>query len=280
MYHFKSYPDFVNSLGLDYNEIAEKRRWTDEDVVEEFKKYEANGHELNATSLTKINIALYAQICDRFGSYEGFLTNLGYDYSEITKRRIWSEQDVINALKEREANGESFVSAIIADEHFALYRACTTVFGSYRNAIEYAGLSYDSCVDDVFECSYFGREFENKLKEMFQALGYGYDYHYQGLKGIIPDFYDAPNNIIIDAKLSSWTVFNSSTIEKYIPHCDKLVIVYLRGARIKRRIDGMEMRHISYYYDELREKGLDHFIDEFAELRRKLDEKQSQKEAS
>lgn len=279
-YHYGSYKKFIESFGINYNELADKRRWTDAEVIEEFRKYEESGRELNAKSLSEYSEALYIQIATRFGSYEEFLTLQGYDYQEITKKRTWSESDVIRALQDRVKNEESLIAGIIADEHFALYRASTTVFGSYRNAIEAAGLNYDECVNDFGECSYYGREFENKLAEMFEALGHTYARHYRGFDAIIPDFYDEATNIIYDAKLSSWTVFNSDTIEKYTPHCSKLVIVYLRGAKIKRNIDGMEMRHVSYYYDELMEKGLTHFIEYFDDLLERINAQPTQKAVS
>lgn len=275
-YHFGSYKGLVESVGINYNDIADKRRWTNQEVIEEFKKYETTGYEINATELCKHNVALYAQICERFGSYKQFLEDvLGYNYNEITKKRKWTKEDVITSLQQREVNGESLVAGILYDEHFALYRACTTVFGSYQKAIESAGLSYEDAISDLSISAVYGHLYENLLAEMFAKLKYEYVRHYTGVDNIIPDFYDARSGNFIDAKLSSWTVFNSHTIEKYVPNCNKLIIVYLRGGQIKRKIAGVEFRHVSYYYDELRSKGLDDFIEKFDELLAKLNEKEA-----
>lgn len=275
LYHFGSYRKLVESVGIDYSDIADKRRWTDSEVIEAFKKYELDGYEINANELTKHNVALYAQICDRFGSYKQFLEGtLGYDYNEVTKKRKWTKSDIISLLQQREVNGKSLVAGILCDEYFALYKACTTVFGSYQKAIEASGLNYKDAISDLSTSAVYGHLYESTLSDMFTDLKYGYIRHYTGVQGIVPDFFDAEREEFIDAKLSSWTVFNSKTIEKYVPHCNKLIIVYLRGNQIKRKVNGVEFRHVSYYYAELRENGLEHYIHRFDELLAKLNEKE------
>jgi len=266
LYHFPSYQSFIEEVGLDYSKIADKRRWTDEEVIETFKNLKQDGHDVSPKSLCLSHLSLYAQISDRFGNYKTFLESLGYDYKELCKRRSWTKDEVKEELLKRVKNEESLLSSVLLNDHFALYKACRTVFGSYKNALDYCGISYVDVVGDMNIASTYGFVFEQTLSNMFDALGRNYIRHSRSVDNIIPDFYNDSENEIIDAKLSSWTVFHSDTIEKYSPHCDKLVIVYLRGPSIQKKTPGMELRHVSYYYEELRKNGLDKFITVFNDL--------------
>lgn len=84
----------------------------------------------------------------------------------------------------------------------------------------------------------------------------------------MPDFWDESSKIFLDAKLSSWTVFSSTSLEKYLPHCDKLIVVYLRGEEITHDIPKLELRHVSYYYPALMESGNSGHIARFEEIMR------------
>jgi hypothetical protein len=266
LYHFKSYKGFIEEIGLNYDSIADKKRWTNEKVIEEFKKFESEGYDINPKTVYKHRVDLYAQISERFGSYKEFVEMLGYDYKGICKHREWTKDEIKDVITSRVNEGESLYSVDIINEHFALYRACETHFGSYKLALEYAGIDYSENVGNMSTSAKYGHKFERLLAEMFDALGKNYVRYSRDIDGIIPDFFDADSNRFIDAKLSSWTVFYSDTIEKYLPHCSELVIVYLRGPQIQRKIDGVELRHISYYFDELKKNGLEDYIGKFSDM--------------
>lgn len=271
LHHFKSYKAFIEEIGINYEEIAGKQRWTNEKVIEEFKKFESEGYGINVKSVAKHRRDLFEQILSRFGSYQEFVEKLGYDYKEIRKFREWKREEVVEALVSRYNEGQSMHSLDLINEFRALYKACIARFGSYREALECAGLNYYEQVGDMYVSSAFGNKFERLLANMFEDLDKGYIRHSREVDGIVPDFFDKQNNAFIDAKLSSWTVFNSETIEKYLPHCSKLVIVYLRGKQIQREIDGVELRHVSHYFEELRKHHLEDYIEKFDNLMRELE---------
>jgi len=57
--------------------------------------------------------------------------------------RKWSKDTIAHQIFEMYENGENLNYAQIAHEQVALLRAATRYFGSWRAAIEYAGLNYD-----------------------------------------------------------------------------------------------------------------------------------------
>jgi hypothetical protein len=57
--------------------------------------------------------------------------------------RKWSKDTIANQIREMFENSEDLNYAQIAQDQVALLRAATRYFGSWRSAIEYAGLDYD-----------------------------------------------------------------------------------------------------------------------------------------
>ena len=57
--------------------------------------------------------------------------------------RKWSKETIASEINRLSESGEDLNYAHIAQEHVALLRAATRYFGSWRLAVEFAGLSYD-----------------------------------------------------------------------------------------------------------------------------------------
>lgn len=132
---------------------------------------------------------------------------------------------------------------------------------------------YDIETRKINDYSDFGRSFERIVKEVFDVLCYDYIYHYLEFDGIIPDFYDKENDIILDAKLSSYTPFVNKRdfFENYTQRCKKVIIIYMRGQHVEYD-DEFLWRHISYYYPELLTLNRQDLIDKVADLENKLSE--------
>lgn len=119
----------------------------------------------------------------------------------------------------------------------------------------------------------FGHKFEHICKEVFDLIRSHWEYQYTGINGIRPDFYEKETNTIIDAKLTSYAGFyknkdGESTKEKYLPHCDKLIFVYLVGYEIND--PDVEVININSFYDELRSVHRDDLIQKIEELKNKF----------
>ncbi len=57
--------------------------------------------------------------------------------------RKWSQETIANEIVRMHNRGEDLNYATIAQEQVALLRAATRYFGSWRTAVEYAGLDYE-----------------------------------------------------------------------------------------------------------------------------------------
>jgi hypothetical protein len=261
---------FIEELGFDYNQITKKIRWDKQRIKDEFIKF-AETSDINPKNVNKIRCDLYAQIREKFGSYESFVVSMGYDYKDVCKTRAWTKEEVIESLNNRHSKGLSLKALDLRVEELSLYKASRQIFGSYENALTKAGFNYLDTVGSRSKSCLYGHQFEKLLGNMFTQLGLNYEKHSRKIDGIIPDFFDEENNEIIDAKLSSWTVFYSDTVEKYTPHCDKLTIVYLRGSEIKDKNINFELRPIDSYYPRLIKAGLFNVVKEFEDFKNMVD---------
>lgn len=162
----------------------------------------------------------------------------------------------------------SFTGLALKDNK--LYQQVRKRFKSYKNFLVELGLKEEDIYKIIKFEQEIGLEFELLVKETFERLGYSYEYQYRGIKGIRPDFYDSKNSIIIDAKLSFYTGFKSYTPEKYLKHCKKLILIYLRGKPYEYGFENLEVIPIDYYYGILEDKGLEYLVKKFENLKKYL----------
>lgn len=270
--HFGNLNNALLYCGLNPDDVYVLTQWNKNKIKTEFTKYIESNPSSSILQLSKNYRALDHAVRKHYGTYENLCDDLGIDVAVIKRQvREWKGEDLLNTLREMRDNGESLNIANVLLKFPSAYQVSTRCFGSYANALQEIGEEYEKFVDPLNFDSYIGKEFERLVNEMFIQLGYKYKYQKRLVNGtIMPDFYDEENNIFIDAKLSSWTVFHSDTLEKYIPHCNALYIIYLRGHEIEHEVSGMEMHHISYYFDELKARNLGHFISQFEGLQAKL----------
>lgn len=272
--HFGNFRNAIEACGLNYEECLGLTWWDDEKIKSEFIALYEDDSVKRVEDIRARNRGLDHAIRKYYGGYDNLCEKLKLDVTKIRSEVYeWQANDLLKILKEMKAEGNSLNIASVSSRFPSAVKVAERYFGSYQNALLEVGERYENHVQDHLLSSFAGKEFENLLSDMFSALEKKYDRHYRGLPNIIPDFYNEDKNEIIDAKLSSWSVFNCETIRKYAPNCDKLTIVYLRGEAVEHDYSNMELRHVSYYYKELHEKGLEHFIEQFEQQRKKLEQK-------
>lgn len=224
------------------------------------------------SELSRKHKSLEHAVRKHYGTYENLCADIGIDVSVVKRQvREWRKEDLLKVLIEMRDEGLLLNITNVKSRFPSVHEVAVRCFGSYENALNEIGESLGDHICEMKYDSYIGKSFERILSEMFLALGYTYLYQKRLLNGtIMPDFIDERTNFFIDAKLSSWTVFHSDTLNKYTPHCDRLIVVYLRGSDIAHDVDKLELRHVSFYYDELRINGLERFIQLFSNLEARL----------
>jgi hypothetical protein len=274
--HFGSYANAIESCGLNYDEIRGFTFWDKEKIKSEFLKLYNDDSVRKIEDIQERNRGLDHAIRKYYGGYDELCNELNLDINKIRAEVYqWKPDDLLRVLKEMKQNGEPLNVMNVQSRFPTAVKVAERYFGSYENALKAIGENYEDHVEDHVYTSYVGKIFEKLVHKMFEDLGFNYHYQYRGFDGIVPDFYDEENSIILDTKLSSWSVFNCDTISKYSPYCKKIIIVYLRGEDIKHKIPNLELISVDYYFDDLRKKGLGNYIDEINKLRTAISNKES-----
>jgi len=129
----------------------------------------------------------------------------------------------------------------ISERRRHLLQAANKVIGSWRQAVEMAGIEYSEISKTSNILSECGEEFEEVFADILTDLGYEYLREGEGVAEIIPDFNYKPDFILpnwrwIDCKLSEWTDSSKMLKRYYEENPNGITIVYLRGRnrRIQR----------------------------------------------
>ncbi len=122
-------------------------RWTAEKIIAEIRRLYEQGVDLSPTGIRKTHSALFssARSKSHFGSWRAAIKKAGLDYSKIKRgEQVWSKEKIIRELVSAYERGEDLLSADFKQRHKKLYSAACAkrYFGSWRKAIEAAGLDY------------------------------------------------------------------------------------------------------------------------------------------
>lgn len=168
----------------------------------------------------------------------------------------------------------------IASRRQTLLRVANAHIGSWRKAVESAGIPYDSVCKTDNTLSECGEQFESVFAELLAELGYEFDREGEltaetfGDFAIKPDFI-LPNYRFIDCKLSEWTDASEMLKRYYDESPNGITIVYLRGKKTRRE-RGRKWRyeHASVYefVGQLPEERRGHYCEILTEIERKANE--------
>ncbi len=117
--------------------------WSKQEVRERIKILEKLGTPLNDTFIKKNHGGLYNASRKLFGSWGNAITSSGFDYDLIKKVTKWTPELIIERIKELKKNNESLANSEIRIKYATLRAAAMAKFGSWKKAVEAAGLDYD-----------------------------------------------------------------------------------------------------------------------------------------
>jgi hypothetical protein len=118
--------------------------WTRDRIATELKKLHRSGHDICSRNLRRSHSRLHSAARHWFGSYRDAVQAAGIDYSAISHEPAnrWSKKAIIRQIRQRK--GKPLHHAAMEREMPALVLAAYRYFGTYRKAIEAAGLDYAS----------------------------------------------------------------------------------------------------------------------------------------
>lgn len=124
--------------------MAKRQRWSRERIIEEIRHLHRQGIPLNMASVRRVASSLVATACSRkyFGSWRAAVEAAGFDYDEVVRVRRWTPERVIAEILALHQQGASLRPSAIMNVKQTLLTAARKHFGSWRSAVEAAGIDY------------------------------------------------------------------------------------------------------------------------------------------
>jgi hypothetical protein len=121
-------------------------KWNKDSIAAEIRhRYDA-GQDLSYSGMTRENLPLLRAATRYLGSWQAAIEHAGLDYEEIRRYRSWTNERITERIRELYAKGEDlswrYVSLTL-DPSLAAAATKKNHFGSWRAALEAAGLDYD-----------------------------------------------------------------------------------------------------------------------------------------
>lgn len=137
--HFGGVRAARNELGI--HEPKRTRVWDRDSVLAELRRLHREGKEVKTTTIQAVR-GLLGAIANHVGTLRQARALAGVPdpkYPEVTSRQTWDDLEVVRAIEQRARNGEPLSPKKVPT---ALYSAACKHCGSWRTAIEAAGLDY------------------------------------------------------------------------------------------------------------------------------------------
>jgi hypothetical protein len=124
-----------------------QRKWSKETIGLEIISMYESGENLNYSSVASSNLALLRAATRYFGTWEAAVGFAGLNYDEIRRYKSWTRDRIIERIKELRAQNVDLSwrnVCLNVDPQLAAAATKKSHFGSWREALEAAGLDYDS----------------------------------------------------------------------------------------------------------------------------------------
>ncbi|MFA0743103.1 MAG: hypothetical protein DFNUSKGM_003236, partial [Candidatus Fervidibacter sacchari] len=141
----------VEAAGFNYDEVMQVKKWTKERVIEEIKRLHQSGEDLRPSAVARSCQTLLMAARKFFGGWREAVIAAGIDYDayikEFKESRVERDkQSIIEEIRRLYREGRIDELSGAWRYHLSLFRKARHRFGSWRKAIEAAGLNYDEVV--------------------------------------------------------------------------------------------------------------------------------------
>ncbi|MCC6446420.1 MAG: hypothetical protein IT210_23585 [Armatimonadetes bacterium] len=122
------------------------QRRSKEAIADEIRKLFEADEDLSYGHMEKNHVALFRAAVRRFGSWKEAIAAAGLDYEEIRKYKVWTAERIVERIRELAETGEDLSWYNVSEKldpqlAAAAIRKCR--YGSWKKAVEAAGLDYD-----------------------------------------------------------------------------------------------------------------------------------------
>jgi hypothetical protein len=131
----------LSAAGLDADDVSKYRKWDRNTVAFELRARVQDDEPLNSGAIQQDDSGLHAAAVRHFGTYDAALRAARVNPMDVRRRRTWTKQDVVRALKAARRSGKHLSDSAIRQADPALYGAAVRLFGTFTAARKSAGLS-------------------------------------------------------------------------------------------------------------------------------------------
>lgn len=143
--YYDSWKVAIENAGLDYTVInlrSAENKWTEDKIVEEIKKLYEQNVPLNSDYIQKNHTKLHSASQRYFSSWGDAVDKAGYNYDEI-KGIKWTEETIKDEILRLNEENVVLCSSQMQETNMDLFQAGCRIYGSWKNAVNSSGLSYD-----------------------------------------------------------------------------------------------------------------------------------------
>jgi len=149
--YFGSWRSAVEAAGFRYDDVLQIKRWTKERVLEEIKRLRKEGADLRPSLVARICQTLLMAARKFFGGWREAVKAAGIDYDAYIQKfresRVEGDKrQIIAEIRRLYEEGRFEELSGAWRYHLTLFRKARHRFGSWRAAIEAAGLNYDEVI--------------------------------------------------------------------------------------------------------------------------------------
>lgn len=122
------------------------RKWNKEAIAQEIMRRHRHQLDLSYSGMTSEDLPLLRAATRYFGNWQTAVEYAGLDYEEIRKYRIWTNERIVERIRELHGKGEDLSwrhVSLTLDPSLAAAATKKSHFGSWRAALEQSGLNYE-----------------------------------------------------------------------------------------------------------------------------------------
>lgn len=148
--YFGSWSKAIKAAGYDYSRIRAVRKfrsWTKSKIISAIKTRHRKGLPINTLAIYHEDRGLYSAIRRHFGKdgTRKAIKEAGFNLRDLDPKRIWTKKKVLREIKRLKRLRVPLYNYYLANHGYqSLAHGGVKAFGSWRKAIEAAGIDYES----------------------------------------------------------------------------------------------------------------------------------------
>nr|CAA9212763.1 hypothetical protein AVDCRST_MAG63-55 [uncultured Armatimonadetes bacterium] len=122
------------------------RKWNKDTIAQEILRRHEVEEDLSYSGMARENLSLLRAATRYFGTWQEAVEFAGLNYDEIRKYKVWTDKRITERIRELHARGEDLSWRHVSlglDPSLAAAATKKSHFGSWKAALEAAGLNYD-----------------------------------------------------------------------------------------------------------------------------------------